>query len=74
MHVYGTGYFNAIMLQNSRVNALRQAFIVTIQQVLVDHLPIILPEVSANNFTRSPLQSQRSFFSCRNSVTDVHFR
>ena len=61
-------------LQTRKVDAMRRAFVSIIKTAIADHISLVLPEVSNENFTYSRLVSEQNFFSCRNSSTDAHFR
>ncbi|XP_064387977.1 uncharacterized protein LOC135336177 [Halichondria panicea] len=61
--------------EESRANRFTLAFLGAIEEVLLDYASIALPHINfANNMTHSPFSVERSFFSCRSSQTEAHFR
>ncbi|XP_064390709.1 sushi, von Willebrand factor type A, EGF and pentraxin domain-containing protein 1-like [Halichondria panicea] len=60
--------------EESRANRITLAFIGAIEEVLLNYASIALPHINFANLTHSPFSVERSFFSCRSSQTEAHFR
>ena len=71
--MYATVTF-ATIIQESRANRFTLAFLGAIEEVLLDYTSIALPHINFANMTHSPFSVERSFFSCRSSQTEAHFR
>ncbi len=76
LYIYATVHLLIIItiIQESRANRITLAFIGAIQEVLLDYASIALPHINFSNLTHSPFSVERSFFSCRSSQTEAHFR